>query len=104
MMNETAATGGVIYADEGSYTIDVRHLCLASIANFAMADFEQNVEEMVGITREAADGGKVRRDEMSTRPGTRPAVSGTRPAATAGDELDGGDWWGNVYGRRGVRI
>ena len=32
--NETAATGGVIYADEGPYTIDVRHLCLASIATF----------------------------------------------------------------------
>ena len=32
--NETAATGGVIYADEGPYTIDVRHLCLASIAKF----------------------------------------------------------------------
>ena len=27
-----------------------------------------------------------------------------KTAATAGDERDGGDWWGNVYGRRGVRI
>ena len=26
--------GGVMYADEGPYTIDVRHLCLASIAKF----------------------------------------------------------------------
>ena len=34
VMNETAATGGVMYADEGPYTIDVRHLCLASIAKF----------------------------------------------------------------------
>ena len=32
--NETAATSGVMYADEGPYTIDVRHLCLASIAKF----------------------------------------------------------------------
>ena len=32
--NETAATCGVMYADEGPYTIDVRHLCLASIAKF----------------------------------------------------------------------
>ena len=32
--NETAATGGVMYADEGLYTIDVHHLCLASIAKF----------------------------------------------------------------------
>ena len=46
-----------------------------------MADFDENVEEMVGTTREAAavmteSGG----DETATRPGTRPAVPGTRPA------------------------
>ena len=35
-------------------------------------------------------------DETATRPGTRPAVPGTRPVATAGDERDGGDRWGNV--------
>ena len=32
--NETAVTGGVMFADEGPYTIDVRHLCLMSIAKF----------------------------------------------------------------------
>ena len=32
--NETAATGGVMYADKGPYIIDVRRLCLASIAKF----------------------------------------------------------------------
>ena len=32
--DKTAATGGVMYAKEGSYPIDVRHLCLASIAKF----------------------------------------------------------------------
>ena len=42
--DETAASGGVMYADEVLYTIDVRH-----------------VEEMVGTTREAADGDRVRR-------------------------------------------
>ena len=42
--DETAATGGVMYAAEGPYTIDVR-----------------DVEEMVGTTREAADGNRVRR-------------------------------------------
>ena len=42
--NETVATGGVMYADEGPDTIDVRH-----------------VEEMVGTTREAVDGYRVRR-------------------------------------------
>ena len=30
--------------------------------------------------------------------------TGDKMAATAGDERDGGDRWGNVYGRRGVRI
>ena len=44
MTNETVATGWVIYADEGPYTIDIHH-----------------VEEMVGTTREAAGGDRVRR-------------------------------------------
>ena len=30
--------------------------------------------------------------------------TGDKTAATASDERDGGDRWGNVYGRRGVRI
>ena len=60
---ETVATSGVMYADEGSYTFDVRH-----------------VEEMVGTTREAVDGDRVCRDETATRSGMRPAVPGTRPA------------------------
>ena len=68
-----------MYAVEGPYTIAVRH-----------------VEAMVGTTREAADG--------DSPTATRPAVPGMRPAATAGDERGGGDRWGNVYGRRGVRI
>ena len=42
--DEAAATGGIMYADEGPYTIDVRH-----------------VEAMVGTTTEAADGDIVRR-------------------------------------------
>ena len=82
--DETAATGGIMHADEGPYTIDIRH-----------------VEEMVGTTREAADGDRVRRgrDGDETRDET-----GDKTAATADDERDGGDRWGNVYGRRGVRI
>ena len=55
-----------------------------------MADFEENVEDMMGTTREAAavateSGG----DETATRPRMRPAVPGTtgdETAATAGDE------------------
>ena len=53
-----------------------------------MADFEENDEEMVGTTREAAavateSGG----DETATRLRTRPAVPGKRAAATADDEM-----------------
>ena len=43
--DEMAANGGVMYADEGPYTIDVCH-----------------VEKMVGTTTEAANGDRVRRE------------------------------------------
>ena len=89
--DEIAATGGVMYVDEGPYTIDVHH-----------------VEEMVGTTREAADGDRVRRgrdgDETGDETGGPRDETGDKTAATAGDERDGGDRWGNVNGRRGVRI
>ena len=89
--NKTAANGGVMYADEGPYTIDVRH-----------------VEKMVGTTREAADGDRVRRgldgDETGDETGGPRDETGDKMAATAGDERDDGDRWGNVYGQRGVRI
>ena len=48
--DDTAATGGVTYAAEGPCTIDVRH-----------------VEAMVGTTREAADGDRVRRGGNNRR-------------------------------------
>ena len=59
-----------------------------------MADFEENVEEMVGMTREAAGGDRVRR-KRDGGPGNE---TGDKTAATAADERDGGDRWGNVYG------
>ena len=62
-----------------------------------MAHFEENVEEMVVTTREAADGDRVLR-------GRDGYETGDKTAATAGNERDGGGRWGNVYGRRGVRI
>ena len=40
----------------------------------------RHVQKMLGTTKEAADGDRVRRDETATRPGTRPEVPGTRPA------------------------
>ena len=45
-----------------------------------MANFEENVEEMVGTTREAADGGRVRRGRDGDETGD------------LGDET-GGDGW-----------
>ena len=89
--NETAATGGILYAVEGPYTISVRH-----------------VEAMVGTTREAADGDGVRRgrdgDETGDDTGGSRDETDDKMAATAGHKRDGGERWDNVYGRRGVRI
>ena len=50
-----------------------------------MADFEESVKEMVGMTREAAavateSGENETATRPRMRPGTRPAVPGTRPA------------------------
>ena len=72
-----------------------------------MADFEENVEEMVGTTRVATDGDRVRRGrdgDETGGPGGLGDETGDKTVATAGDKRDGGDRWGNVYGRRGVRI
>ena len=56
--DEMAANGVVMYADEGPYTIDVRH-----------------VEEMARTTREATDGDRVRRGrDRRSQPRTRPAT------------------------------
>ena len=62
-----------------------------------MANFEENVEEMVGLEqrRMAAESGG---DETG---GSGDEI-GDKMAATAGDERDGGDRWRNKYGRRGV--
>ena len=79
-----------------------------ALRKFAMVDFEENVEEMLGTTREAADGDRVRRgrdgDETGAETGGPRDETGVKTAATAGDERDDGHRWDNVYGRRGVRI
>ena len=77
--DETAAVmyAEVMYADEGPYTIDVRY-----------------VEKM--------GGGRLENRRMATESGGD--ETGDKTAATAGDERDDGDRWGNVYGRRGVII
>ena len=58
---------------------------------------------MVGTTKEAAGGDRVRRgrDRRSGGPGDE---TGDKTAATAGDERDGGDRWNNVCGRRFVDV
>ena len=71
--DDTAANCGVMYATEGPYTIDVRH-----------------IEAMVGTTREAADGDRVRRgrdgDETGDEIGGSRDETDDKTAATAGDE------------------
>ena len=87
-----------MYADEGPYTIDVRH-----------------VEEMMGTTREAADGDRVRRRRDGDETGTRTAGPGTRPATRRRRRLVTNETVATsgvsnspssvcIYGRRGVRI
>ena len=71
-----------------------------------MADFEENVEEMVGATREAAGGDRVQRgrdgDETGDETGGPGDETGDKTAAAAGDERDGGDRWDNVCGRNSL--
>ena len=43
-------------------------------------------------------------DETGDVTGSPGDETGDKTAAMAGDERDGGDQWGNVYGRSGVRI
>ena len=69
-----------------------------------MADFEENVEEMVGTTRERRVATESGEDETGDETCGPRDETGDKTAASAGDERDGGDRWGNVYGRRGVRV
>ena len=65
-----------------------------------MADFEENVEEIMGRLEKRRMTTEFGGDETGG-PGDE---TGDKTAETAGDERDGGDRWGNVYGRSGVRI
>ena len=51
-----------------------------------MADFEENVEEMVGTTREAEGGDRIWRGENGDETGGPGDETGDKTAATAGDE------------------
>ena len=50
-----------------------------------MADFEENVEEMVETTKEAADGDRFRLGRDGDGPGGPGDETGDKTAATAGD-------------------
>ena len=63
--DDTAATCGVMYAAEGPYTIDVRH-----------------VEAIVGMTREAADGDRVWRRRNVDKTGCPRDETDDKTAAT----------------------
>ena len=59
-----------------------------------MADFEESIEEMVGTTREAAGGDRVRRGRDWGRDRWSRDETSDKTAVTADDERDGGDRWG----------
>ena len=102
--DKTAATAGDEREGGNRWGISTSAIFVwRALRNFAMADFEENVEEMVGMTREAADGDDDG-DETGNETSGPGDETGDETAATAGDERDGSDRWGNVYGRRGVRI
>ena len=61
-----------------------------------MADFEENVEEIVGRLEKR----RVATESGGDETGDETGGPGDKTAATAGDERNGGDRWGNVYGRR----
>ena len=98
-----------MYTNEGELEFESTSAIFVWLAlrNFEMASFDENVEEMMGTTREAAGGKSVQRGRDRGRdrgPGGPRDETGDKTAATAGDERDVGDRWGNVYGRREVRI
>ena len=53
-----------------------------ALRNFAMADFEENVAEMVGKTRETADGDRIRWRRDSDETGDETGCPEMRPATT----------------------
>ena len=56
-----------------------------ALRNFAMVDFEENVEEMVGTSRDVVDGDRVRQGRDGDEVNSSGYETGDKPAATAGD-------------------
>ena len=57
-----------------------------ALQNFTMADFEKNVEEMVGTTREQRVATESGEDETGDETGGPGDETGDKTAAMAGDE------------------
>ena len=85
MTNETAAAGGVMYADEDPYTLDVRHLCLASIAKFCDSRLRKTLKRWCG---------RLEKRRMATESGGDETGDETGGLGDEiGDKKDGGDGW-----------
>ena len=56
------------------------------------------------MATESGGNGNETGDETGDETGGPVDETSDKTAAMAGDERDGGDRWGNSYGRRGVRI
>ena len=67
-----------------------------------MADFEENVEEMVGRLEKRQMATESGRNETGDETGGPEDETGDKTMATAGDERDGGDRWCNVCRPRSV--
>ena len=67
-----------------------------ALRNFAMAAFEENVEEIVVTTTERRMATESGEDETGDETGGPGDETGDKTASTAGDERASGDRWGNV--------
>ena len=66
-----------------------------------MADFEETLKRWWGRLEKRWVATESGGDETANETGGPRDETGDKTAATAGDERDGGDRWGNVYGQRG---
>ena len=80
MTNETAATCGVMYADEGSYKIDVRHLCWRALRNFAIRTLRKTLKRWWG---------RLEKQRVATESGGDETGDETGGPSGPGDETDG---------------
>ena len=63
-----------------------------------MADFEETLKRWWGRLEKRRVATESGGDEIGDETGGPGDETGDKTAATAGDERDGGDRWGNVYG------